>query len=173
MNSIFGIRLAIDVDPSLNIFIKITILQILESFKSKCSKSNLFKYLKNGFYEVHFSNINSHESHFHVYSWSNHDSCINNVVRTARLSGDPSSCPRLWLIPPSLMHIFLIEFNEHFIIPHYKHITDLELFNFHKKFISYQNRDIDKTLSIWKSVKRKFLKVHFESISPLSIIFSF
>ena len=65
---------------------KIMILQILESFNSKCSKSNLFKYLKNEFYEVHLSKSNSPESNFHVYSWSNPDSSINHRDCTAQLS---------------------------------------------------------------------------------------
>ena len=41
---------------------------------------------KNEFYEVHLSKSNSHESHFHVYSWSNPDSSINHRDWTAQLS---------------------------------------------------------------------------------------
>lgn len=41
---------------------------------------------KNEFYEVHLSKSNSHESHFHVYSWSNPDSSINHRDCTAHLS---------------------------------------------------------------------------------------
>ena len=63
--------------------------------------------------------------------------------------------------------------SENFIIPHYKHITDLELFNFHKKFISYQNRDIDKTLSIWNFEKENFessIRKYFTPINHFWIL---